>query len=45
VPVRAPQGSDLPFTGFDLSMVILLGLVLVAAGSLVRLCARRVRRV
>ena len=32
LPLRAAQGGSLPFTGLDLSLIVLLGLVLTAGG-------------
>jgi hypothetical protein len=40
LPLRAPAGDGLPFTGFDLALVALAGVVLLAAGAALRLAAR-----
>lgn len=37
LPLRESQGGSLPFTGLDLALIVLLGLGLLAAGTMLRL--------
>lgn len=40
LPLADAEGGSLPFTGFDLALVVMLGLMLLAAGAAVRLGLR-----
>jgi hypothetical protein len=40
LPLRDATGGGLPFTGFDLTLVALLGIVLLALGAALRLAVR-----
>ena len=41
LPLRDAEGGSLPFTGLDLSLVVLLGLLAVGAGFAIRAVQRR----
>lgn len=43
-PLREAEGNRLPFTGLDLSLVVLAGLLLTAAGVALRVSQRTARR-